>query len=45
MADSENELNYTVNNGEIKISLPEDAPNEINSVVVIDVEGLPEASE
>ena len=45
MTDSENELNYTVNNGEIKISLPEDAPNEINSVVVIDVEGLPEASE
>ncbi|MDM8159999.1 alpha-L-fucosidase C-terminal domain-containing protein [Labilibaculum sp. K2S] len=41
----ETQLNYTVNDGEIMISLPEDAPNEINSVAVIEVEGLPEASE
>ena len=37
-------LGYTIEDGKIKVSLPENAPNKINSVVVIEVEGLPEAA-
>jgi alpha-L-fucosidase len=36
-------LNYTDSTGYIMISLPAEAPDTINSVVVIDVKGLPEA--
>ncbi len=43
MGDSEDVLDYTVNDGKINISLPEDAPDEIDQVVVVEVEGLPEA--
>jgi hypothetical protein len=34
-------LTYTDNMGYITISLPENAPNSINSVVMIDVDGIP----
>jgi alpha-L-fucosidase len=37
-------LNYTDSNGYIKISMPVNAPNSINSVVVIEVSGVPAAS-
>jgi len=38
-------LNYTDSNGYIRISLPEAAPSSINSVLVIDVDGNPTASD
>jgi alpha-L-fucosidase len=37
-------LNHTDSSGYLKISVPTSAPNSVNSVVVIDVTGLPEAS-
>jgi alpha-L-fucosidase len=37
-------LNYSDSNGYIRIDLPEKAPNSINSVIVIDVSGVPAAS-
>ena len=41
MNDPQNILDYSVKNGQIRISLPKKAPNKINSVVVIEVIGLP----
>lgn len=35
---------YTNDEGKIQVSLPENAPNEINSVVVVELAGLPEAA-
>lgn len=45
MDNPENALNYNFEGGQIRISLPENAPNDINSVVVIEVSGIPEISD
>jgi alpha-L-fucosidase len=37
-------LDYTMEDGKIQVSLLEGAPDEINSVVVVEVAGLPEAA-
>lgn len=37
-------LDFTIEDGKIQVSLPENAPNEINSVVVVELAGLPEAA-
>jgi alpha-L-fucosidase len=44
MNDTTASLNYTDSNGCITISVPANAPNAINSVVVVDVSGVPSAS-
>ncbi len=44
MNDTTTLLNYIDSLGYIRISVPVSAPNSINSVIVIDVEGLPKAA-
>jgi len=44
MKNPEKALGYTIEDGKIKVSLPENDPNKINSVVVVEVGGLPEAA-
>lgn len=45
MNDPGKALDYTIEDGKIQVSLPENAPDEINSVVVVEVEGLPKATD
>jgi hypothetical protein len=44
MNDPGKALDYTIEDGEIQVSLPENAPDKINSVVVVELAGLPEAA-
>lgn len=44
MDDPGKSLDYTIEDGKIQFSLPENAPDEINSVVVVELAGLPEAA-
>ena len=44
MGDATNLLDYTITNGNIEISVPENTPDTTDAVIVVDVSGVPEAA-
>ncbi|MCK5853030.1 alpha-L-fucosidase, partial [bacterium] len=41
LSNSENKINFSSKGPDLILSLPKDAPNKVNSVIVLDIEGAP----